>query len=123
MSLAIVVDMNLSPAWVPLLQGSGWPAIHWSQVGDPRATDREIMDWASMNAHVVFTHDLDFGTVLALTHDIGPSVVQIRGSDVLPDHMGSILIAALRQHEADLVTGAIVVVEESTCRVRILPIR
>jgi predicted nuclease of predicted toxin-antitoxin system len=123
MSLSIVVDMNLSPAWVPLLQGHGWPAIHWSQVGDPRATDREIMDWALANTHVVFTHDLDFGTVLALTHDAGPSVVQIRGQDVLPDHMGNLLIAALRQHETDLAAGAIVVVEESRCRVRILPIR
>jgi len=123
MSLSIVVDMNLSPAWVPLLRGHGWPAIHWSQVGDPRATDRKIMDWALANTHVVFTHDLDFGTVLALTHDTGPSVVQIRGADVFPDHMGNLLIAALRQHETDLVAGAIVVVEESKCRVRILPIR
>jgi predicted nuclease of predicted toxin-antitoxin system len=46
MSLNIVIDMNLSPAWVPFLQGHGWPAIHWSQVGDRRATDREIMNWA-----------------------------------------------------------------------------
>jgi predicted nuclease of predicted toxin-antitoxin system len=81
------------------------------------------MDWALANAHVVFTHDLDFGAVLALTHDTGPSVVQIRGLNVLPNHMGNILIAALRQHEADLATGAIAVVEESKCRVRILPIR
>jgi predicted nuclease of predicted toxin-antitoxin system len=72
---------------------------------------------------VVFTHDLDFGTVLALTHDSGPSVLQIRGQDVFPDHMGSLLIAAIQQHETDLVAGAIVVIEESRSRVRILPIR
>lgn len=122
MSIKILVDMNLSPDWVPLLTSAGWTTIHWSTVGDPRATDRTIMDWAVANAHIVFTHDLDFGTALALTHDTGPSVLQIRGRDVMPDHMGSLVLAALRQHEADLASGALVVVDESRSRVRILPI-
>ncbi len=121
MSVNVVVDMNLSPDWVPLLQSQGWSAIHWSTVGDPRATDRTIMDWAAANGHVVFTHDLDFGTALALTHAAGPSVLQVRGQDVLPDHMGVLVIAALRQHDADLAAGALVVVDESKRRVRILP--
>ena len=53
------------------------------------------MAWALANQHVVFTHDLDFGTALALSHAAGPSVLQIRGQDVLPDHMGFVVIAAL----------------------------
>jgi predicted nuclease of predicted toxin-antitoxin system len=79
------------------------------------------MDWAVANDYIVFTHDLDFGTMLALTHAIGPSVLQVRGQDVLPDHMGVFVIAALAQHDADLAAGALVVVDESRCRVRILP--
>lgn len=118
----MLIDMNLSPDWVPLLQNAGWAATHWSTVGDPRATDRSIMDWAEANAYIVFTHDLDFGTLLALTHKTGPSVLQVRGEDVLPDHMGNIVIAAFRQHESDLESGALVVVEERTNRVRVLPI-
>jgi len=55
-----------------------------------RATDRSIMDWAESNGYMVFTHDLDFGTLLALTHKTGPSVLQVRGEDVLPDHMGNL---------------------------------
>ena len=121
MSVKILVDMNLSPDWVPVLTGRGWPAVHWSTVGDPRATDRVIMDWAIANGHVVFTHDLDFGTMLALTHATAPSVLQIRAEDVLPAHLESILIAALTQHDSDLASGAIVVVDESKCRVRVLP--
>lgn len=77
MSLRIVVDMNLSPEWAPLLEQAGWPAVHWSAVGDPRADDATIMAWALTHRHVVFTHDLDFGTALALTHAGGPSVIQI----------------------------------------------
>jgi hypothetical protein len=34
------------------------------------------MAWARANGHVVFTHDLDFGTTLALTHAADPSVTK-----------------------------------------------
>lgn len=122
MSIAILIDMNLSPSWVPVLRAGGWSAIHWIDVGDPHADDREIMAWASAHRHVVFTHDLDFGTMLALTHAGGPSVLQVRGQDVLPDHLAPLVLAALRQHESDLEKGALVVVDERRCRVRILPL-
>jgi hypothetical protein len=36
--------------------------------------------------------------------------------------MEGVVIAALRQHDADLASGALVVVDESKCRVRVLPI-
>jgi predicted nuclease of predicted toxin-antitoxin system len=122
MSIKILIDMNLSPDWVPVLTAHGWSTVHWSTVGDPRAVDRTIMDWAVANGHIVFTHDLDFGTALALTHATGPSVLQIRGQEVLPDRMEGVVVAALRQHEADLASGALVVVDPGKRRVRILPI-
>lgn len=68
MSLRVVVDMNLSVEWIPLLEQAGWTAVHWSVIGDPRADDATIMAWAVAHNHAVFTHDLDFGTTLALTH-------------------------------------------------------
>lgn len=80
------------------------------------------MDWAASNGYVVFTHDLDFGTLLALTHKTGPSVLQVRGEDVLPGHMGNIVVTAIRQHESELESGALVVVDERKSRVRVLPI-
>ena len=114
--------MNLSPEWVSMLQAQGWEALHWSSVGDPRATDRELMDWAAANQYVVFTHDLDFGTMLALSHEAGPSVLQVRAENILPDHLGAAVVAALGQHEEDLSSGALVVVDEGRSRVRVLPI-
>ena len=68
MSVRVVVDMNLSVEWIPVLEKAGWPAVHWSAVGDPRADDAKIMTWALTHGCVVFTHDLDFGTALALPH-------------------------------------------------------
>jgi predicted nuclease of predicted toxin-antitoxin system len=122
MTVRLVVDMNLSVEWISELANNGWSAVHWSTIGDPRADDTVIMDWAQTNGHVVFTHDLDFGTILALTHATGPSVVQVRGQDVLPEHMGPVVIAALRKHDAALAAGALVVVEERKSRVRVLPL-
>jgi predicted nuclease of predicted toxin-antitoxin system len=121
-SLRIVVDMNLSFEWVALLEQAGWPAVHWSAVGDPRADDATIMAWALAEGRVVFTHDLDFGTALALTHAGGPSVIQMRSQRVLPEQIGPSVLAALKQFEAELSAGALVVVEEARSRVRVLPL-
>lgn len=122
MKLRILIDMNLSPLWVTELVELGYEANHWSTIGSPRATDREIMSWAIQHKYIVFTHDLDFGTLLALTHATGPSVIQVRSQDVLPHHLLRVLAAALRQHERDLLGGALVVVDAMKCRVRILPL-
>jgi len=120
--LRLVIDMNLSPEWVAENSRNGYESVHWSTICDPRDTDIAIMAWARANDRAVFTHDLDFGTLLALTHANGPSVFQVRGQNVLPEHMGSLVIAALRQHEASLIAGALVVVDEKKSRVRILPL-
>jgi predicted nuclease of predicted toxin-antitoxin system len=122
MSLRILIDMNLSPDWVTYLQQHGWDAIHWVTVGDPHAYDSVLMDWARQNRCVVFTHDLDFGTALALTHASGPSVIQLRGQDVFPDQVGSSLQAALTQHRDALAAGALMVIDVKKCRVRLLPL-
>lgn len=121
MSAKIVIDMNLSVEWVGELTRHGWHAVHWSTVGDPRADDAAIMAWAWANDYTVFTHDLDFGTMLAQTQAKGPSVLQIRTVSALPEDIGSVVIAALRQYDAALTAGALVVVDEKKSRVRVLP--
>lgn len=122
MSLRIVVDMNLSVEWADVLTTAGWDAVHWSAVGNPQAEDESIMAWAAQRGYVVFTHDLDFGTALALTHAAAPSVLQVRGQRVLPEHMSSYVLAALRRYESELTAGALVVIEPAKSRIRILPL-
>jgi predicted nuclease of predicted toxin-antitoxin system len=120
--IKLVVDVSLSPAWVDVLTKHGWPAVHWSTVGDTRAKDRTVMEWARENQHVVFTHDLDFGTLLALTRAAGPSVVQARAQDVTPAHLANAVTTAIRTYESQLANGAIVTVDELRAKVRVLPI-
>jgi predicted nuclease of predicted toxin-antitoxin system len=54
------------------------------------------MAWAKQNGHIIFTHDLDFGTMLALTQAEGPSVIQVRTQDVTPLAIGKLVVNALR---------------------------
>ena len=91
--------------------------------GNPRAEDEEIMVWARAQEHVVFTHDLDFGTLLALTRAGSPSVIQVRTQDVTPGAIGALVVGALRQFEGALEKGALIVFDEARARARILPLK
>jgi predicted nuclease of predicted toxin-antitoxin system len=120
--MKILVDMNLSPLWIDTFNKNGWEALHWSEVGDSRAKDRELMSWARKSGHIVFTNDLDFGHLLALTHASGPSVIQVRSKDLLPESIGPVVLRALRENQEALRSGALVVIDPEDFRVRILPI-
>jgi predicted nuclease of predicted toxin-antitoxin system len=103
--------------------GERFEAVHWSTTGKPGATDAAIMAWARDSGFVVVTHDLDFSALLASTEARGPSVIQVRTQDVLPDAVGSDVVRVLRDHRAALEEGAIVSIDELASRVRVLPIR
>lgn len=120
--MKLLIDMNLSPEWIPALQQEGWEVVHWSQIGDPKATDHTIMQWAKANGFVIFTHDLDFGTILAVGQMDCPSVIQIRTQDVHPASLKQLVFQVLRKFQGPLENGALVTVDESKARVRLLPI-
>ena len=120
--MKILIDMSLSPEWRATFEVHGFEAKHWSEIGNPKDKDREILAWARTHEFIVFTHDLDFGHLLALTHAAGPSVIQVRSEDVLPASIGPVVLRALRQHHSLLESGVLVVIEPADFRVRILPI-
>jgi len=121
--MKLLVDMNLSPRWVSVLGDAGIESEHWSALGAHDATDLQIMAYAHANDYVVLTHDLDFSAILAVTHGEKPSVVQIRAGDVSPDVIGKQVIVALRQMASDLEEGALLTVEPSRTRLRVLPLQ
>ena len=118
-----LIDMNLSPRWVRLLEEAGMEAVHWSVLGLGSAPDEEIMAFASQYDYVVLTHDLDFGAILSATHGKKPSVVQIRTQDVSPDVIGRQVVVALRQMASELEEGALVTVDPDRVRLRVLPLQ
>lgn len=121
--MRILIDVNLTPEWVQVFASEGITAVHWTSVGDARAPDLEVMTWARSNEHIVFTHDLDFGVLLAMTRSTGPSVIQIRMQDVMPSVAADAILQVLRDHEDALQAGAIISIDERASRVRILPIK
>ena len=120
--MKLLVDMNLSPAWVDNLKQAGWDAAHWSNVGNPRCTDAEIMRFAQDHDWIVVTNDLDFGALLAHTRAGKPSVFQVRVRDVSPERLAPLVVRVLRQFSAELESGALVSVDEASQRVRLLPL-
>ena len=120
--MKLLVDMNLSPRWVAVLADACVEAAHWSTLGASNAPDSEIMAYARANDYVVLTHDLDFGAILAATHGEKPSVVQIRADDVSPDVIGRQVINAVRQMSLELEEGALLTVDPSRTRLRVLPL-
>jgi predicted nuclease of predicted toxin-antitoxin system len=119
----ILIDMNLSPEWCRVFERSDLEAQHWSTIGDPSASDSELMAWARSAGYIVFTHDLDFGALLAATGAIGPSVLQLRGEDTRPISMGDAVIAAILAHQEELASGALVTVDPRRRRITLLPLK
>jgi len=120
--MKLVIDMNLSPAWIPILERGGYSATHWSSIGAANAQDREILQWAKENGMVLFTHDLDFGAILAATEAEFPSVLQIRTEDPTPQRCAKIVLGVLGRHAEVLCAGALISVDEIRARIRLLPI-
>lgn len=121
--MRFLIDMNLSPDWVDFFQKENIEAVHWSQIGNPRASDTEIFDYAKAKGFIVFTHDLDFGAILAATNADAPSVVQARTQDTMPNVLGPKVLQAVRQFQDSLEKGALLTLDEVRQRIRILPLK
>jgi len=120
--MKLLIGMNLSPLWVPFLAEHGIEAVHWSLVGPVSAPDSEILHYADVHGYVIFTHDLDFGALLARRKTSGPSVIQLRSQEVLPSSIGGAVLRAIRAADAHLKQGALVTVDPVQERIRVLPI-
>ncbi|MES2660567.1 MAG: DUF5615 family PIN-like protein [Verrucomicrobiota bacterium] len=120
--MKLLVDMNLSPDWIPMLQARNWEARHWSEVGLHNAADTQLMSWARMNNHVIVTQDLDFSQLLFSTGVMGPSVVLLRMKDEFDPSARENVFQALRLAQDSLEAGALLTISGDRARIRKLPI-
>ncbi len=121
--MKFLIDMNLSPDWVSIMEENGIEAAHWSQIGEPDASDKAIFEYARDNNYVVFTHDLDFGDILAAAGTKSPSVIQVRTQDISPEALNILFIKAINRFEDHLKKGALITISSAKSRARILPIK
>ncbi len=71
---------------------------------------------------MILTFDLDFGEIVALAGGRKIGVILFRLHNTRTPHVIDRLTAVLADSKAALVQGAVVVVEETRHRVRLLPI-
>ncbi|OYW75026.1 MAG: hypothetical protein B7Z37_15280 [Verrucomicrobia bacterium 12-59-8] len=120
--MKLLVDMNLSPDWVPLLTSHGWEACHWSTLGPGNAPDTVLMNWAREHQQVVLTQDLDFSQLLYTTQQSGPSVILLRMDNEFDPASRDHVCAAIALAETALTTGALLTISGHRVRLRHLPI-
>ena len=120
--MKVVVDVNLSAAWVGYLQDRGHEVEHWSRVGAHDADDREIMAYAAQTGAIILTGDMDFAEIHAFENSVKPSIIQLRAKDMLPTAQGPMVVRALTIGATHLELGAVVTIKSSRMRVSKLPI-
>ena len=100
--MRILIDVCLSPDWVDYFQSHGIDSRHWTAIGACDAEDFALFDYAQDHGMVIFTHDLDFGAILAQSKSSCPSVVQARVQDPSPEKIGGLVLKLLKQFEEEL---------------------
>jgi len=122
-SLRFLADMNLSPITVDALQREGWDIVRVSTLLPANASDAEILVLARRQNRVVITQDLDFSALLALGGHAQPSLITLRLSNTDPSLVTERLRQIVPQSEQALQEGSAVTVDDSSLRIRRLPIR
>jgi len=119
----LILDMNIPKGWVEFFETDGHKAKHWRDIGNISAEDTEIMEWARINQFIVFTHDLDFSSLLYATNAKKPSVIQLRMENILPSNAGEVVIETLTIVSNELAQGALVTIDPKKHRLRVLPLK
>ncbi len=118
-----LLNMNIPRRLKILLESVGHQCRHAGDIGLERASDLTILQEAAKADEVILTHDLDYGRLLAFSGADRPSVVIVRLSQPHPDAIFKQMMVVWETIEQPLMDGAIVVLEDATVRIRLLPIR
>ncbi len=120
--MKFLADMGISRSTVDWLEKQGLEAVHVRNLGMSRALDAEIISKAREGGHIVLTCDLDFGDIMSASGEKYPSVIIFRLEDETPLNVNKRLQQVLQESSESLLKGAIISVEETRHRVRLLPI-
>lgn len=83
----------------------------------------EVLQRAAESRRILVSADTDFGTLLALSRALKPSVVLLRRSGGRRSaQIADVLIANLPHLHEDLDAGAVVVIRDDNVRIRRLPL-
>jgi len=118
----LIADLNIAPRTVAFLRSRGHDVVRVDDVLAPTAVDQRIVDFARADGRTVLTHDLDFSAIVALSGESVPSIISLRLRSARVEIVNRRLEAVLSTVESEVLTGAIVTVEDDTVRCRLVPI-
>lgn len=121
--MRFLLDNNLSPRLGDLLRTAGHDVVHVRDIGLRDALDPVVLDAARADNRVLISADTDFGALLARTRATEPSFILLRrASGQRIEQQAAVILDNLDLVRTDLEAGAIVVIGETTARIRRLPI-
>ncbi len=120
--MKFLADMGISQTTVDWLRRQGFDAIHVRDLNMHRALDATIVEKATAEERIILTCDLDFGDIVSASGEKYPSVIILRLENETPDNVNKRLSQVLKESSAVLLRGAIISVEETRHRVRLLPV-
>lgn len=121
--MKFLLNMNIPRSLGIRLMQNGHEYRHVGDIGMFRSKDIGIVQFARENGEVIITHDLDYGNILAFSGDSAPSVIIFRLRYSHPNNLFCRMIAEWDEIESHLLKGAIIIIEDSTLRIRDLPIQ
>jgi predicted nuclease of predicted toxin-antitoxin system len=120
--IGLLLDQGLPRRAAADLRARGWVVQHVSDLGLWKASDEEILEYASQQGLVVITHDSDFARLVAVANRAQPSVIHVRIARVTRERLVRLLGGLVPHVEDDLRAGCMVSVDEGGARVRRLPL-
>lgn len=121
--MKFLADMGISPKTVAFLRNLEYEAAHLHEQGLHRLSDPDILEKARTEGHILLTHDLGFGELVAASGARLPSVISFRLRNMHPARVNRYLQEIIEQHREGIEQGVIISVTEGQVRVRHLPIR
>lgn len=120
--MRFLADMGVSLRVVEWLRNRGDDVVHLREQGLQRLPNGDIFAKATAEGRVVLTFDLDFGEIVALSRGSRTSIVVFRLRNTRTEHVIARLEPVLEESNDALGQGAVVIVEDSRHRVRLLPV-
>jgi predicted nuclease of predicted toxin-antitoxin system len=120
--MKFLADMNISLLTVEWLRSQGHETDHVREQGLQRAADPYILDKARSERRILLTMDLDFGYLMAVSHEQLPSVILFRLGNETSERVNQRLASVLSLRDVDWTGGKFVTVTETTLRIRQLPL-
>lgn len=120
--MKVLLDMPVSSLLLDVLHTYEHEGVHAHQIGQDRASDRQLLEVARREDRIVITADLDFPRLLALSAAEGPGLILFRGGNYSDAEMCDLLERVLREVPPEVLESSVCVVDKQRIRVTRLPL-